>query len=97
MAIRLLVPFTALPGKRDELITIFSSLAAEVHQEPGCEEYELYQSTTELNRMVLLEQWTDEDSLAAHAENNRQRNLNLNSLREGKTAPMERYIMGPSN
>jgi len=96
MAIRLLVPLTALPGKRDELITIFSSLAAEVHQERGCEEYELYQSTIEPDRMVLLEQWNDEDSLAAHAENNRRRNLNFSNLRAEGTVPMERYIMSPS-
>ena len=93
MAIRLLVPMDALPERREELVTTFSTLAAEVRQEPGCEEYELYQSTEQPNRMVLLERWVDEASLAAHAERNRQRGLNLAPLRSGG-GPMERYITG---
>ena len=90
MAIRLLVPMDALPERLEELVTTFQTLATEVRQEPGCEEYELYQSTEKPNRLVLLEQWADEASLETHAEQNRKRGLNLSALRSG-SGPMERY------
>ena len=44
MAARLVVPMEAAPGKRDELIDTFRTLAPEVRQEVGCQAYELYQS-----------------------------------------------------
>ena len=91
MALRLIVPMEAAPGKRDELIEAFSARSREVRQESGCEEYELYQSTERPDQLVLLERWTDEAALEAHLELNRQRGINMDSLRTRAT-PAERYI-----
>jgi len=91
MALRLIVPMEAAPGKRDELIEAFSARSREVRQESGCEEFELYQSTERPDQLVLLERWTDEAALEAHSELNRQRGNSLASLRTG-TTQAERYI-----
>ena len=91
MALRLIVPMEAAPGKRDELIEAFSARARGVRQESGCEEFELYQSTERPDQLVLLERWTDEVSLEAHSALNKLRGNNLASLRAG-TTQAERYI-----
>lgn len=92
MALRIVVPMEAAPGKRDELIDLFRTRSPEVRQEPGCEDYELYQSTERLDQLVLLEQWTDAHTLKVHAEVNRRIGMmeKLSSLRIGAT-PSERY------
>ena len=92
MAVRLIIPMGAAPGKRDELIEAFRVRSPEARQEPGCEEYELYQSTERPDLLMLVERWSDEASLAAHAELNKQRGGNLGSLRTGPSRA-ERYII----
>ena len=90
MALRLIVPMEAAPGKRDELIAAFRARSPEVRQETGCEEFELYQSTERPDQMVLIERWADEATLAAHSELNRQRGNTMADLRTGATQA-ERY------
>ena len=89
---RLVVPMEALPGKREELIRRFQTLCPEVRQEPGCEEYEVYQSVEHPDRVVLLELWRDEAALEAHFEVSRRRTTgpDLDSLRR-RRSPTERY------
>ena len=87
----------AAPGKRDELIEAFRVRSPEARQEPGCEEYELYQSTERPDLLMLVERWSDEASLAVHAELNKQRSskgesANLGSLRAGPSRA-ERYTI----
>ena len=96
MAVRLIVPMQAAVGKRDELIELFRVRCSEVRLEPGCEEFELYQSTERPDQLLLVEKWTDEATLQAHAELNRQRGNNVGSLRKG-TSQAERYMMQDSN
>jgi quinol monooxygenase YgiN len=91
MAIRLIVPMQAAPGKRDELIETFRNRSQEVRQESGCEEFELYQSTERPDQLALLERWTDEAALEVHLELNKQRGSTTTSLRTG-TSQSERYI-----
>jgi len=91
MAVRLIVPMQAAPGKRDELIEAFRTLAREVRQESGCKEFELYQSTERPDQLALLEMWDDEVTLKNHAELNRQRGIDFASFRTGATQA-ERYI-----
>lgn len=73
MAIRLIVTITTLPGKGAELARAMAPRLAEVRKEPGCEQYDLFQHTEGPDHLVLLERWTDEAALAAHAELGRQR------------------------
>ena len=90
MGIRLLVPMDPAPGKREELKAAFVSLCPSVREEPGCEQYELFQSVENPDRLVLLERWTDQEALDAHGQRLRQRGLNLAPLRAGPSQ-VERY------
>lgn len=85
MAVRIIVSMSALPGKGTELARMRAPRAAEVRQEPGCEQFDLFQNTEDPDRLVLLERWTDEASLAAHAERNRERPTIGAALRAGSS------------
>jgi quinol monooxygenase YgiN len=84
MAVRLVVTITAVPGKGSELANAYQARCAEVMQEPGCEQYEVFQSVVEPDRLVLLERWTDQAALDAHAQLNRTRPAVLPELRLGR-------------
>ena len=94
MAVRLIVPMEAAPGKRDELIQALRTLSRDVLQESGCEQFELYQSTERPDQLALLELWIDETTQKAHSELNRKRGNTSASLTKG-TAQYERYITQP--
>jgi quinol monooxygenase YgiN len=63
---RVVVPMQALPGKSDEFARLFNETAAQVRKEPGCEQYELFRSTTSPDGFVLLERWRDRAALDTH-------------------------------
>jgi quinol monooxygenase YgiN len=44
MAIRLIVTITAAPGRGSELAELYKARCAEVRSEPGCEQFEVFQS-----------------------------------------------------
>ena len=73
MSVRLVVTITAVPGKGTELAQAFVGRCEECRKEPGCEQFDLFQNTEDPDKLLLVERWTDEASLAAHAERNRQR------------------------
>jgi quinol monooxygenase YgiN len=70
MAIRLILSINAASGKGDELAAAYRVRCAEIAVEPGCEQFEVFQSVLDPDRLVLLEKWSDTESLAAHAELN---------------------------
>jgi hypothetical protein len=53
-------------------------------KEPGCEQFEVFQSVVNPDKLVLLERWTDPAALHVHAELNRTRPSLLPELRLGK-------------
>jgi quinol monooxygenase YgiN len=67
MAIRLIVTITAAAGKGAELAEAYKARCAEVIREPGCEQFELFQSVINPDKLAILERWTDAGSLDAHA------------------------------
>jgi quinol monooxygenase YgiN len=73
MAIRLVVTITAASGKGSELAQAYRTRCAEVMNEPGCEQFELFQSVVNPDRLTLLECWADQAALDAHAQLNRTR------------------------
>jgi quinol monooxygenase YgiN len=73
MAIRLVVTITAAPGKGSELAQAYQARCAEVMKEPGCEQFEAFQSVVNPDRIALLERWADQGALDAHAQLNRTR------------------------
>ena len=70
MSIRLLVTITAAPGKGAELAKAYGPRCAEVMKEPGCEQFEVFQSVSNPDRLALLERWKDQASLDVHAQVN---------------------------
>jgi quinol monooxygenase YgiN len=73
MAIRLIITITAAPGKGSELAQAFRSRCAEVMPEPGCEQFEIFQSAVNPDKLVLLELWTDQAALDVRGEANKTR------------------------
>lgn len=76
MAVRIIVTMDAVPGKRDALADAFNAICPEVEKEPGCQQYEIYQSTVHQDRLVLVEKWDDEASLSVHQERMNERRAN---------------------
>lgn len=83
MAVRLVVTLAAAPGKGADLAAAFRARCAEVRQEPGCEQYEVFQSVLDPDRLTLLERWTDQAALDAHAKVNAARPPLPRGLRSG--------------
>ena len=90
MAIRLVVAITAVPGKGSELAQAYVPRCAEVMKEPGCEQFEVFQSSTNPDKLTLLERWKDQAALDAHAELNKTRPALRPELRVG-TGEREDY------
>ena len=59
MKIRLVVPINAAPGKGAELAQAFRQRCADVAKEPGCEQFEVFQSVLNPDKLALLELWSD--------------------------------------
>jgi quinol monooxygenase YgiN len=83
MSVRLVVTFTAAPGKGSELARVFRDRCAEVIQEPGCEQFEVFQSLLDPDKLTLLELWTDQAALDVHAKVNATRPPLPDGLRSG--------------
>ena len=92
MAVRIYVTMDVLPGKGAEFAALRAPRHAEARKEPGCEQYDLFQNTENPDQLLLVERWTDEASLAAHAELNRQRGSVGAELRAGPSKS-ERFIV----
>ena len=90
MTVRLIVGMKAAVGKREDLVATFASLCPSVREEPGCQQYELYQSTERPDQFVLLERWFDQDTLTVHSQRLRERGVDMTSLRVGPSE-VERF------
>ena len=83
MAVRLVVTINALPGKGAELAKAYKTRCAEAEKEPGCEQFEAFQSVANPDKIVLLERWADQAALDVHARLNKTRPPLLPELRAG--------------
>jgi quinol monooxygenase YgiN len=83
MSIRLVVTISAVPGKGSELVQAYKARCAEAAKEPGCEQFEIFQSGANPDRLALLERWVDQAALDAHARLNSTRPPLLPELRLG--------------
>jgi len=71
MAIRLIITITAVSEKGSgELAQKYKARCSEVMTEPGCEQYEIFQSVVNPEKLVLLERWTEPAVLDRHAQAN---------------------------
>jgi quinol monooxygenase YgiN len=83
MLVRLVVTITAAPGKGSELARVFRDRCKEVMQEPGCEQFEVFQSVLDPDKLTLLELWKDQAALDVHAKVNATRAPLPEGLRSG--------------
>jgi hypothetical protein len=54
-------------------------------KEPGCEQFEVFQSVVNPDKLALLERWTDKGALDVHAKFNTTRPPLRPELRMGQT------------
>ena len=78
-----MVTLTAAPGKGAELAEVFKRRCAEVIKEPGCEQFEVFRSAVDPDKLVLLERWADQAALDVHAKINTTRPPLPSGLRVG--------------
>jgi quinol monooxygenase YgiN len=91
MAVRLVVTFRALPGKGADFAKAFAPVIAEVHKEPGCEQYELFVSQDDPDKLVLLERWSNQETFDMHSAANRARGPSPTAPFRGGAPVLERY------
>jgi len=68
MAVRLVVTFHPAPGRGAELAQAMKARCEVSRQDAGCEQFEVFQSVVEPDKLVLLELWQDQAALDAHAK-----------------------------
>jgi quinol monooxygenase YgiN len=73
MAVRLVVSITAAPGKGAELAQAMKGRCELSQKDEGCEQFEVFQSALNPDKLVLLERWSSQAALDAHAQLQRQR------------------------
>ncbi len=77
MAIRHVVTIQVAAGKAASFTSAFKALQAVAQQEEGCEQYELFQSLDDPDKMVMLERWASQELLDNHMEAERTRHASL--------------------
>ena len=85
MAVRLIVGITAAPGKGSDLGKLYKARCEEIVKEPGCEQFEVFQSVVNPDKLTLLERWIDQAALDVHAKANATRPPLPAGLRVGAT------------
>ena len=70
MAVRLVVTITAAPGKGSELAQLYKARCIDIAKEPGCEQFEVFQSVVNPDKLTLLERWIDQAALDVHSKAN---------------------------
>lgn len=90
MSVRLVVTFTAVPGKGSALAEVYRERCADVMKEPGCEQFEVFQSVLNPDKLALLELWDNQAALDVHAKINATRAPLPEGLRLG-TGDREDY------
>ena len=83
MAVRLVVTFHASPGKGAELAQAMKARCEVSRHDAGCEQFEVFQSVSDPDKLVLLELWKDQAALDAHAKLQAQRPSLPEGLRLG--------------
>jgi len=68
MPVRLVIATYAKPGKGAELAQAMADRCRAVRQEPGCQQFEVFQSALDPDKLVVLELWDDQAALDAHAQ-----------------------------
>ncbi len=69
MTIGMIATLKVQDGKAEEFAEVFRDLSAKVlANEPGCNFYAAHQDPADPNTFVILEQYKDQEALAAHGQ-----------------------------
>jgi quinol monooxygenase YgiN len=68
MAVRLVISITAAPGKGAEFARVFKARCEESRKDPGCQQFEIFQSVFDPDKFALLELWESQEALDQHAK-----------------------------
>ncbi len=79
MAIRLIVGINAAPGKGSELAKLYKARCAAIVTEPGCEQFEVFQSVVNPDKLTILERWTDQEFNIREIESEPALKINLDA------------------
>ena len=88
--IRLNVFVTTSPENLAEVVEGLNALAAASRAEAGCDGYEIFQSTVEPTRLVIVETWASDAALEAHQKTPHYTTI-LPPLGEKMTLTIERF------
>lgn len=66
--IRLNVFIQVEDSKKEELVSLAKELVAASVKDQGCIAYDLFQSETRADVLMICETWTDEEALKAHEQ-----------------------------
>ena len=58
--------FHLLPDSRQEVMALMKNMVRLCRQESGCISYEYFEGITDANQVILLQEWTDAESLQDH-------------------------------
>ncbi|MGE3541971.1 MAG: putative quinol monooxygenase [Candidatus Tectimicrobiota bacterium] len=93
MPVRLVITTYAKPGKGTELAQAMADRCRAVQQEPGCQQFEVFQSALDPDKLMTLELWDDQAALDVHAQRNATQPPNpvVAALRADRVRPREDY------
>ncbi len=70
MSVRLVISLQATAGNGAKLAAAMADRCREVQKEPGCLQFEVFQSAVNPDNLTLLELWQDQAALDVHAARN---------------------------
>src|SRR5215813_3417028 len=94
MPVRLVITTYAKPGKGTALAQAMAERCRAAQQEPGCQQFEVFQSALDPDKLVVLELWADQAALDVHAQVNASQppNALIAALRADDVRPREDYV-----
>ena len=86
--IRVIAKFSLKSGQKDKAVETARELIALTRKEDGCAHYDLAESATDENLLVILEAWESQTALDAHSASDHFKRLvpQLTALCEGPPA-----------
>ena len=73
MSVRLVITMMAAPGKGAELAQAMKARCEVSMKDAGCEQFEIFQSALNPDKLTLLERWSSQAALDAHGQLQRAR------------------------
>lgn len=89
--IRLNVFIRTTEAARDEVVRLARELTDASLRDAGCEGYDIYESTTRREVLMICETWRSEEDLAAHQRTEHFMKL-VPALREAAELSLEKFL-----